>query len=47
MLVIVACCSGNFVACDTMAGSLAFGNGHRLEEKPINLDTIIAWRGLF
>jgi hypothetical protein len=34
-------------ACDTTPKSLASGNGHRLEDKPIHLDTTIAGRRLF
>ena len=34
-------------ACDTWQEYLASGNRHRLEGKPIHLDTIIAGRGLF
>jgi hypothetical protein len=46
-LVIVALLFWEFcIACDTPK-SLASGNGHRLEDKPIHLDTIIAGWGLF
>jgi len=47
-LVIVACFSGNLALRATRSLEyLASGNCHRLEDKPIHLDAIIAGRGLF
>jgi hypothetical protein len=47
-LVIVALLFWDFVLRATRwQECLAFGNCHRLEDKPIHLDTIIAGRGLF